>query len=183
MIERYEVCLAGSGGQGLIFAGIVLAEAAGIYGGRQVCQSQVYGIVSRGGQSRSELVISDSEIDFPEVERQDLLVALSQEAYDRFSRRMKPGGAILIDPDLVRAGSLPDVRTLALPLARLALESAGSKLSANVVALGAVSALTALFPVEDLQQVLRGKGGARMENNLQALEIGRAAALAIVKGE
>lgn len=176
MNNRYEVRLAGTGGQGLIFAGIMLAEAAGVYGGFQVCQSQVYGIVSRGGSSRSELVISREEIDFPRVEKADLLVALSQDAFDRFAGEMKPGGTLVVDSDLVKA-DLPagaeGIKTIALPLTRVALEKAGSDLFANVVTLGVISALSEFFRFEDLEKALGKRGTSRKEANLKALAEGR----------
>jgi 2-oxoglutarate ferredoxin oxidoreductase subunit gamma len=88
---RYEVRLAGEGGQGLILAGVILAEAAAATEGTYVAQTQSYGPEARGGASRSEVVISDHEIDYPRVVEADLLLAMSQEAYDRFGAELKQG--------------------------------------------------------------------------------------------
>ncbi len=79
-IDRYEIRLAGEGGQGMILAGIILAEAAAIYDGKNACQTQVYGPEARGGASKAEVVIAQGEIDHPEVICADALVAMSQEA-------------------------------------------------------------------------------------------------------
>jgi 2-oxoglutarate ferredoxin oxidoreductase subunit gamma len=173
---RYEVRLAGTGGQGLIFAGIILAEAAGVYGGLHVCSSQAYGIVSRGGESRSELVISEEEIDFPAVEKADLLVAFSQDAFDRFAGETKTGGIIVVDSNLVKVdlpAELETINTIALPLARVALEKAGSELFANVVTLGVISVVSEVFRFGHIEKALGQRGATRRDANLKALAEGR----------
>lgn len=183
MTGRYEIRLAGTGGQGLIFAGIILAEAAGVFGGLHVAQSQVYGIVSRGGESRSEVVVSGEEIDFPEVERQDMLVALSQRAFNAFSGNMKPGGAVIVDPDLVKVPADYPYEVYAIPVTRVAAERVGTELVANVVVLGALSVLTRVFEFEDLRKALQKRGSHESsQRNLRALEEGRAAAASLVLG-
>src|SRR5512142_1746941 len=101
MDKRTEIRLAGEGGQGMILAGIILAEAAAIYDGKQATQTQSYGPEARGGASRSEVVISDGEIDHPEVLSADVVVALSQEAYRKFAKSVHPGGLLIIDEDRV----------------------------------------------------------------------------------
>ena len=81
-VKRYEIRLAGSGGQGLILAGVILAEAAGIYDGKFVCQTQSYGPEARGGASKAEVVISDEEIDYPKAIRPDVLLAMNQKSLE-----------------------------------------------------------------------------------------------------
>src|SRR5512137_3187072 len=85
MMERYEIRLSGSGGQGLIVAGIILAESAGVYDGRFVCQTQSYGPEARGGASKAEVVISDEAIDYPKAIKPDLLLAMNQKSCDVYS--------------------------------------------------------------------------------------------------
>src|SRR5574340_942404 len=102
MSTRYGIRLAGSGGQGLILAGVILAEAAGIYDGKFVCQTQSYGPEARGGASKAEVVISDSEIDYPKAMRPDVMLAMNQQSLDAFISDLKPGGLLLVDADLVR---------------------------------------------------------------------------------
>src|SRR5512141_2209504 len=102
MADRSEIRLAGEGGQGMILAGIILAEAAAIYDGKQATQTQSYGPEARGGASRSEVVISDVEIDHPEVLSADVVVALSQEAYKKFAKSVRPGGLLIVDEDKVQ---------------------------------------------------------------------------------
>src|SRR5512140_4035796 len=105
MDKRTEIRLAGEGGQGMILAGIILAEAAAIYEGKQVTQTQSYGPESRGGASRSEVVICDDEIDHPEVLCPDVVVALSQEAYTKFARTVRAGGLLIVDEDAVKTST------------------------------------------------------------------------------
>ena len=120
MTTRYEIRLAGSGGQGLILAGIILAEAAGVYDGKFVCQTQSYGPEARGGASKAEVVISDAEIDYPKAIQPDVLLALNQKSLEAFSSDLKPGGLLLVDADLVQ--EVPAGRVLALPFTRIARE-------------------------------------------------------------
>ena len=100
-MSRYELRFSGAGGQGLITAGIILAEAASIHEGKQSVQSQSYGPEARGGASKSEVIISDAPIDYPKVTKCDALLALTQEACDKYSHDLKEGGVLLIDSDLV----------------------------------------------------------------------------------
>ena len=94
--DRYEVRLAGEGGQGMILAGIILAEAAAVYDGLNAVQTQSYGPEARGGASRSEVVIAHGEIDYPKVLNPDLVLSMSQEACDRFCDRVKEDGLVVI---------------------------------------------------------------------------------------
>ncbi|MGA9756425.1 MAG: 2-oxoacid:acceptor oxidoreductase family protein [Desulfobaccales bacterium] len=123
MPSRYEVRLAGSGGQGLILAGIILAEAGGIYDGKFVCQTQSYGPEARGGASKAEVVISDAEIDYPKAIQPDVLLAMNQKSLDAFIVDLKPGGLLLVDADLVK--EVPASRSLALPFTRIARDWGG----------------------------------------------------------
>jgi 2-oxoglutarate ferredoxin oxidoreductase subunit gamma len=174
MAERFEIRLAGSGGQGLILAGIILAEAAGVYGGKFVCQTQSYGPEARGGASKAEVVISDAEIDYPKAIRPDVLLALNQKSLDTFIRDLKPGGLLLVDADLVQEA--PATGTVALPFTRIARE-AGSAKAANIVALGALAQLTGAVSLESLEAAVLARVPKGSEDlNRQALAAGVAAA-------
>ncbi|MGA9822961.1 MAG: 2-oxoacid:acceptor oxidoreductase family protein, partial [Desulfobaccales bacterium] len=145
---RFEIRLAGSGGQGLVLAGVILAEAAGIYDGKFVCQTQSYGPEARGGASKAEVVISDAEIDYPKAIQPDVLLALNQKSLDVFLGDLKEGGVLLVDADLVR--EVPESGALAIPFTRMARE-AGRELMANIVALGALAAITGAVSREGLK--------------------------------
>src|SRR5512139_2762594 len=100
-MERYEIRLSGSGGQGLILAGVILAEAAGIHDGKYVCQTQSYGPEARGGASKAEVIISDEEIDYPKAMKPDLLLAMNQRSCDTYLFDLKPNGVLVVDSTFV----------------------------------------------------------------------------------
>src|SRR4030042_598640 len=133
--SRDEIRLAGSGGQGLILAGIILAEAAGIYDGKFVCQTQSYGPEARGGASKAEVVISDAEIDYPQAIQPDVLPALNHKSLHTYLADLKPEGLLIVDADMVP--EVPVERFVALPFTLLAREL-GKEVVANIVALGAL---------------------------------------------
>jgi 2-oxoglutarate ferredoxin oxidoreductase subunit gamma len=150
--ERTEIRLAGEGGQGMILAGIILAEAAAIYDGKNVVQSQSYGPEARGGASRSEVIISEAEIDFPEVIVPNVLVALSQMACDKYAANLTPDGLLIVDEDKVKTLSYP--RAIHLPVSRLATEVTGKTITANTVALGILVGLTGVVSRPAIQQAV-----------------------------
>ena len=177
MASRYEIRLAGSGGQGLILAGIILAEAAGIYDGKFVCQTQSYGPEARGGASKAEVVISDSEIDYPKAIRPDVLLALNQKSLDAYSADVKPGALLLVDADLVK--EIPAGRVLAAPFTRIAREELGKTMAANIVALGALAQLTGAVTLQGLEAAVLARVPKGTEDlNRRALAAGVAAAQA-----
>ena len=107
MLDRYEIRLSGSGGQGLVLAGIILAEAAGIYEGKNVVQTVSYGPAARGGTSRADVVISDQEIDYPKAMGVDILLAMTQMASDESISDLKPSGVLVVDSQLVGQVTYP----------------------------------------------------------------------------
>lgn len=175
MDGRIEIRLAGEGGQGMILAGIILAEAAAIYDGKQVTQTQSYGPEARGGASRSEVVISDDEIDHPEVLSADVVLALSQEAYNKFAKTLRPGGLLIVDED--RVETTAQFEGLKIPIARIAHETTGKAITANTVALGVLVGLTALVSRAAIEKAVTARAPKGTEEmNRRALEAGFAAA-------
>ncbi len=170
MPKRYEVRLAGSGGQGLILAGIILAEAAGVYGGKFVCQTQSYGPEARGGASKAEVVISDQEIDYPKAIQPDVLLAMNQKSLDSYISDLKPGGTLLVDADLVK--EVPLNQVLAIPFTTIAREL-GKTMVANIVALGALAQATGAVSLESLTAAVLARVPKGTEDlNRKALEAG-----------
>src|SRR5271157_4991519 len=123
--KRTEIRLAGEGGQGMILAGIILAEAAAIYDGKQAVQSQSYGPEARGGASKSEVIISDGPIDYPKVTQCDALLAMTQEACNKYSHDLKEGGILLVDSDLVKTLPKGNFKTVAFPIINTAKNDVG----------------------------------------------------------
>lgn len=176
--SRREVCLAGIGGQGLALAGQILAEAAGIYDGRNVLQSDVHGVSSRGGHSRSEIIIADEEIDYPGIRRLDVLLAMTQAECDRFAGLLTEDGVLIVDATNVR--SLPAVkgRSYPIPLTQLAREEVGNVLATNIVALAAISVLTGIVSRGALEKAVLAKMPEKLkEVNRRALEVGFSSAI------
>lgn len=175
MPERIEIRLAGSGGQGLILAGVILAEAAGLHEGKFVAQTQSYGPEARGGASKSEVVVSDTEIDYPMAIKPDVLLCMNQKACDLYIFDVKPGGTIIVDGGLVH--ELPTSRAVALPFTQIAREELGKPILANIVALGALAVLTGVVSLESLEAaVLARVPKGTEEMNKKALAAGIKAA-------
>jgi 2-oxoglutarate ferredoxin oxidoreductase subunit gamma len=173
--DRTEVRLAGEGGQGMILAGIILAEAATIYGGQNAVQSQSYGPEARGGASKSEVVISPGEIDHPEVLLPDVVVALSQEAFKKFGSSIKPGGLLIVDADKVDSASSP--KAIRLPITKMAFETTGRIITANTVALGVLVGLTGVVTRMAIEKAIIARAPRGTEEmNHKALDAGFAAA-------
>lgn len=171
MVERLEVRLAGAGGQGIILMGIILAEAAGLYEGFVVCQTQSYGPEARGGAAKAEVVISREEIDYPKAIQPDILVAMNQAAADAYGLDLKPGGLLLVNSTLVE--DLPSPKAIALPFTATARQETGRELLANIVALGALVRLSGIVRVASLEQAVRRRAPAgTAEINQRALQAG-----------
>jgi 2-oxoglutarate ferredoxin oxidoreductase subunit gamma len=182
MAGRYELRFSGAGGQGLILAGVIMAEAASIYDGKQAVQSQSYGPEARGGASKSEVIVSDDAIDYPKATVVDALLALTQEACDKYSHDLKEGGVLLVDSDLVKR--LPDgnFKTVAFPIINTAKNEVGREIVANIVALGAMVALTGVVSKESAEKaVLSRVPEAFLELNKKAFNMGYDKALAAQK--
>jgi 2-oxoglutarate ferredoxin oxidoreductase subunit gamma len=173
--DRMEIRLAGEGGQGMILAGIILAEAAAIYDNKNATQTQSYGPEARGGASKAEVVISQGEIDHPEVIIADVLVAMSQEACDKYASNLKKDGLLIVDQE--RVGRVPSSRAIKVPITRLAQESSGKSITANVVALGVLVGLTKVVSKQAITQAVAARAPKGTEEmNKSALSAGFAAA-------
>ncbi|MFP4376756.1 MAG: 2-oxoacid:acceptor oxidoreductase family protein [Spirochaetales bacterium] len=159
----------------MITAAIVLAEAALFYEGLNAVQTQVYGPEARGGSARSDVIISDDEIWFPKVLEPNVLVCLSQMAYDRFSSQVRPGGIVVTDPHFVKRWAHASSREVAFPLHATAadLGPRQSVSGINMCLLGVLSRLIPVVRLESLKQVVAERFPGRfLASNLKALEAG-----------
>ena len=169
--DRFEMRLSGSGGQGMILAAVILSEAIGQNTDRNVAQSQSYGPEARGGASKSDVVVSDNEIYYPKAMKLDLLLAMTQEALDSYFKDLKDGGILIVDTTLV--SDVPTDKYFGLPFTRLAKEEAGHVMVANVIALGAISALAGVVGKDDLLKAVLARAPRGTEDkNRKAIEIG-----------
>lgn len=177
-MSRYELRFSGAGGQGLITAGIIMAKAASIYEGRQAVQSQSYGPEARGGASKSEVIISDAPIDYPKVTKCDALLAMTQEACDKYSSDLKEGGVLLIDSEFVPRPPQGNYKMIAFPIMRTAKFDVGREIVANIVAFGAMVALTGQVSRENAEKaVLSSVPEAFIDLNKKAFAMGYEKAL------
>jgi 2-oxoglutarate ferredoxin oxidoreductase subunit gamma len=180
MAFRYDIRLSGSGGQGLILMGIILAEAIGIYDGKFVAQTQSYGPEARGGSSKSEIVVSDSEIDYPKALKLDLLLCLTQKSCEDYYMDLKPDGVLVVDSTLVT--QIPVARVFEIPFTRIAREKLKKEMVANIVALGALAVLTPMVTPGSLEKALLARVPKGTEKlNREALRAGMAAARQALK--
>ncbi len=169
--DRYEIRFSGSGGQGLITAAVVFAEAVGVYDGKYVCQTQSYGPEARGGKSKAEVVISEIPIDYPKALELDLLLAMNQAACDAYFYDLKPNGILVVDSGLVEQH--PTSRIIAIPFTQIAKEEIGRELVANMVALGAIGLLSDQVDLGNLERALLARVPKGTEDmNSRALQYG-----------
>jgi len=168
-----EIRLVGEGGQGLILGGVILAEAAGIYEGKNVIQSQIYGAAARGEISKSEVIISDETIYYPKVRHADVFLALTQDAYDTYKDATKENGIIIIDAFYVKDYNPGLRKTYPLPLSETAINTAGKEIATNIVSLSAIVAITNLVKKESLKKALLTRIPKGTEEvNLKAFDAG-----------
>jgi 2-oxoglutarate ferredoxin oxidoreductase subunit gamma len=167
-----QIRLSGSGGQGLILAGIILAEAA-VIDGKEVVQTQDYGPEARGGSSKSECVISDDVIDYPKVTVADVVLCLNQESYNKYSQDVHAKGKVIVDTTLVKEYDHHQENIVALPITKMATEELGKAIFANIIALGAVVGLTGVVSKDAIEQaVLARVPKGTEELNRKALALG-----------
>lgn len=172
--DPYQLRLSGSGGQGLILAGMIVAEAA-VRDGKNVVQTQSYGPEARLGASRSEVIISSRRIASLEVLEPDLLLCLSQDSFDKYSSQVREDTVVVIDSTNVKSAELPAVeQVFRLPITEVAIRDVGERITANVVALGAINSLEKIVSWESLRRALVNRVPARFRGlDEQALRIGR----------
>ncbi|NLL82398.1 MAG: 2-oxoacid:ferredoxin oxidoreductase subunit gamma [Tissierellia bacterium] len=147
-----ELRLSGSGGQGLITGGIILAVAA-LQDGLNAIQSQSYGPEARGGASKAEVIISEEDIDYPKVEKSDILLSLTQLSCDKYLCDLKAGGTLIID-ESVETPDRDDITIYKLPILDTATNKLKKSMVANIVALGVINKITNLVSEESLEQAV-----------------------------
>ncbi len=172
MSQTSEILLSGTGGQGLILAGQILAEAV-VRDGKNTVQTQSYGPEARGGASKTEIIISDDEIDYPKVTRPDVLLVMSQEALNRFAGLLDENGILIVDSTYIREIPAIKAKVYKIPYSKIAKETLGKEMVANIVALGSLSAISGAVTKESLLLALMSRIPRGTEAlNQKALEIG-----------
>ena len=170
---RAEIRFAGTGGMGVVLAGVILGHAAVVHGGLNAVQTQAYGSEARGTDAKSEVIVSDRPIHYPKVIKSDYSVLMSQKAFDTFISGAKKGSVVIIDPDLVNFnGSSQDYEVVRVPAMRTA-DELGNRMVANMVMLGALVARSRILPLEVLEKGLTDMVPEKsLEINTKAIRAG-----------
>jgi len=170
---RLEVRFSGSGGQGIVLAATVMADAA-CTAGFEVLQTISYGPEARGGASRAEVIVAREEIDYPSMETPDVTVCLSQAAFDKFARRTRLRGVVVYDSGLVEPEGLDgSLRLLGAPCTEIAREHAKTPMAANMVVLGVLERAVPFVGYEALIDGVHAHLPSRfLEANLKAMLVG-----------
>lgn len=172
MAEKVQVCFGGLGGQGIVLMGTVLG-AAGVKEGYWAAGSNSYGAQARGSACRAEVILSSQPVDFPRVIRPDLLVVLSQEAYQKFLPELSEDGLVIHDYPMLQPSGESPVAHFGIRGTDLALESLGSAQAANMIFLGVLAGLTDLVSLEALAQVVDEEVSRKFRDmNQKALQEG-----------
>lgn len=178
MAFRYSVRFSGAGAHGLIQAARILAEAAAIYDDKIAAESCSYGPEARGSASRAEVIVSDAAIDYPRAETIDLLVALTQDAFDRYGKDLKPAGTLLIDAEIEISNGKPDWRVFLVPFAELAAQECGNAQVVPMIALGFLAAITDVVSRSSIRQAILARIPKESESAyLRAFDLGLNAAV------
>ena len=172
-MERCRMVFSGSGGQGVITAAIILAEAAVMHEGLEAVQTQAYGAAARGGATRSDVIIADTPINFPKVIQPNVLVCLTQEAYNKFFDIIRPGGLLITDPRFVQTQLKVDAIQRELPMYETVMDKIGKPIVFNICMLGTLIGLTDLLRSDSIMKVLEKRiPSGFLEMNRQALDLG-----------
>ncbi|MFZ7103820.1 MAG: 2-oxoacid:acceptor oxidoreductase family protein [Peptococcaceae bacterium] len=177
-MERYEIVLSGFGGQGIILGGIILAEAAAIYDDKNATHNQSYGPEARGGACKSEVIVSNKTIHYPEIHEPDILVALTKEAAKKFSHNLKQDSIVLIDSSVGDVEVEQSVKVYSLPIIETAVKELRSELVTNMITLGALVQLTNIVSKDALERAMLSrvpKGTRELNRNalLKGFELGK----------
>lgn len=172
MKDTIEIRLSGSGGQGLLLAGVILAEAA-ILDSKNAIQTQSYGPEARGGASKAEVIISTDEIDFPKVTVPNLVLALTQIASDKYSSTVSESGILIVDDKIVLPEGLKADTIVSLPIIKTATDDIGRAIVSNIIAIGIITELTKVVSKKSVESAILARVPKGTEDlNKKALEAG-----------
>ena len=174
-MNRTEILIGGVGGQGVILAGILLGTAATLFDGKKAVQTQSYSSEQRGGMAKAEVILSREAITDPQVRSPDILMALAQDAITRHLKKIKPGGLVVIDSDLVKGVPPGEYRLLEIPATRMAENELGNSLVANLILLGGLVKKTAILSVTAIEKAIETSIPPKAKDlNLKAFQSGLA---------
>ncbi len=172
-MSRTEIRFAGFGGQGVVLAGMILGEAAVIHDGMHAIQTQTYGAAARGGAARSDVILSDARIVYPQVTAPDIMVVFTLEALKKYQSELKENAILIIDSSLFTPPEGLPFRIRRCPATSIAVNELGRGIVANMVMLGFFTAVTGLVSMEAMEEAVRGNVPKGTEElNLKAFRRG-----------
>jgi len=172
-VDRFNVRVSGAGGQGVISTGMLLGEAIAIGDGKTVTQCQSYGPEARGSATRTDIVVSDHEIFFPECNQLDLMLAFTAEAYEKYSPIVKSDGLTIADEKATESATGPGT-TIRMPFIKIATQEFGKPIVANIIALGFLATYTGIVSIDAIRDAVEDKfsNTKHLEANMKALDRG-----------
>jgi len=169
---KTEIRFGGTGGQGVVFAALILGRAA-VLDGKNVLQTQAYGAEARGSLTKSEVIISVDRIGFPAVRKSDILVTMSQEATSELLKDLRETGTLLVDSTSVRDVPLTSAKVVRFSATETAKRVYGDGLYANMIMLGALLQVSGVVAAESVEQAIRESAARKnLETNLDAFRYG-----------
>jgi 2-oxoglutarate ferredoxin oxidoreductase subunit gamma len=153
-MKRTEILIGGVGGQGVVLSGILLGTAATLFEGKQAVQTQSYSSELRGGSARAEVIISDERVSDPEVRKPDVLILMAEDAVPRYLHKVRPGGLVAVDSDLVKSLESGNYEILQVPATSIAEKEMGNIVVANLIILGALIKKTGLLSLEAMEKAI-----------------------------
>jgi 2-oxoglutarate ferredoxin oxidoreductase subunit gamma len=173
-MARTEIRFAGFGGQGVVLAGVLLGEAAVIHDGKYAIQTQTYGAAARGGAARSDVIISEEKITYPQVTATDIMVAFTLEAMNKYKDEMKESAILIVDSSLFTPPEGLPFRIYSCPATSIAVNELGKGIVANMVMLGFLTAVTGIVSEEAITEAIRANVPKGTEElNLKAFRRGK----------
>lgn len=168
-----EIRFSGFGGQGIIRCGLITGRAISLFDNKHTTMTQSFGPEARGSACSSQLVVSEDRVLYPYITRPEILIAMSQEAYDKYEPELRDDGTLILDKDLVRLKPTQrKIKIYSIPSTRFA-EELGNRIIANLVMLGFFTAITEVVSPEAMKKALPGLVPGRfLELNIKAFDRG-----------
>jgi 2-oxoglutarate ferredoxin oxidoreductase subunit gamma len=168
-----DIRFSGLGGQGIVRCGLITGKALALYDNKHATMTQSFGPEARGSACSAQLVVADERVLYPYIDQADILIAMSQEAYEKYEPQLKATGIFIYDLDLVKIDSIRDsLKTYAIPATRLA-ETLGNRIFTNLVMLGFFTAVSKVVSAEAMKSALPGLVPERfLQQNIKAFQTG-----------
>jgi 2-oxoglutarate ferredoxin oxidoreductase subunit gamma len=168
-----EIRFSGFGGQGIIRCGLISGKALSLYDNKHATMTQSFGPEARGSACSSQLVVSEDRVLYPYITTPEILVSMSQEAYEKYEPDLRENGILIIDTDLVKPQQVRGkIKMYAIPSTRFA-EELGNRIIANLVMLGFFTAVTKIVSPEAMKKALPGLVPGRfLDLNIKAFDKG-----------